>query len=385
VNRRPQRSEAATTSNPRIGVSACGRIGAERAQRNGDQFVSADCSKFPRDVRIVNVRKSKSFRLPATRMSIARMQFIYEAIKAERRPNCTLLARKLEVSAKTVQRDIDYMRYQLNLPIEYDQERHGLFFTEPVSHFPSVHITESELVALLVARKAIEQYANTPFQKPLVAAFQKLTSGLDDRVSFNWQELERTFDFRPIGISKQNLAVFETVAAGLREERELELQYRKLGANRPELRRVQPYSLVCVENQWYLRAWDLVRRDLRTFHLGRISQATRLPHRFRRPTGFDMNESLLDSIGVYVGSKPENVVLRFTGWASTVVAERAWHPSQSVREREDGAVEVKLKVSINPEFERWLWSWGDAVEVISPMTLRDGLRAAHQRAAVRNR
>jgi len=237
-------------------------------------------------------------------MPLARMEQIYRAIKTQRRPNCSSLAEKLEVSAKTIQRDIDYMRYQLNLPIEYDQERHGFYFTEAVSHFPSVHITESELIALLVARKAVEQYANTPFQKPLADAFQKLTAGLDGQVSFSWHELEQTFDVRPIGVSKQNLAVFETVAAALREQCELELQYRKLEAKGPELRRVQPYSLICVENQWYLRAWDLVRRDLRTFHLGRISRAKKLPHHFKRPIGFDVNETLLDSIGVYTGWDP---------------------------------------------------------------------------------
>jgi predicted DNA-binding transcriptional regulator YafY len=318
-------------------------------------------------------------------MPIARMKFIYDAIKTERRPNCSFLAKKLEVSGKTVQRDIDYMRYQLNLPIGYDQERHGFFFTETVTHFPSMHITESELVALLVARKAIEQYANTSFQKPLATAFQKLCAGLDGQVSFNWQELEQTFDFRPIGAPKQNLDVFEAVVAGLREERELELQYRKLEAKRSELRRVQPYSLICVENQWYLRAWDLVRRDLRTFHLGRIIHAKKLPNRFRRPTGFDVNESFLYSIGVYVGTKPESLVLRFSGWAATIIRERIWHPSQSIRDRTDGAVEVKLRVAINPEFERWLWSWGDSIEVISPRTLRNSIRVAHQRAAARNR
>jgi predicted DNA-binding transcriptional regulator YafY len=281
-------------------------------------------------------------------MPIARMRLIYEAIKAERRPNCSLLSRKLEVSAKTVQRDIDYMRYQLNLPIEYDQENHGFFFAEPVTHFPSVHITESELVALLVARKAVEQYADTPFQKPLAAAFQKLSAGLDGQISFNWQELEQTFEFRPFGVSKQNLAVFETIAAALREAHELELKYRKLEAQRSELRRVQPYSVVCIENQWYLRAWDLVRRDLRTFHLRRITQARKLPHRFKRPAGFDVNESLVDSIGIYVGTEPEKVVLRFSGWAATVVSERSWHPSQSIRKQGDGSLELKLKVGYQP-------------------------------------
>jgi predicted DNA-binding transcriptional regulator YafY len=123
-------------------------------------------------------------------------------------------------------------RYQPDLPIEFDQERSGFFFSKPSLCFPSVHITESELVALLVARKAIEKYANTPFQKPLAAAFQKLSAGLDGRVNFNWQELEHTFHFRQIGIPQQNLAIFETVAAAPREEREPELQYRKLEAKR---------------------------------------------------------------------------------------------------------------------------------------------------------
>ena len=42
---------------------------------------------------------------------MARMEQIYRAIKTQWRPNCSSLAEKLEVSAKTVQRDIDYMRY----------------------------------------------------------------------------------------------------------------------------------------------------------------------------------------------------------------------------------------------------------------------------------
>lgn len=78
-------------------------------------------------------------------------------------------------------------------------------------------------------------------------------------------------------------------------------------------------------------------------------------------------------------------MLRFSDWAATVASERTWHSSQSIRPLDDDAVELKVKVAINPDFERWLWSWSDAVEIVSPVTLRDKIRAAHQRAAVRNR
>jgi hypothetical protein len=70
-----------------------------------------------------------------------------------------------------------------------------------------------------------------------------------------------------------------------------------------------------------------------------------------------VNESFLDSIGVYIGTEPPEVVLRFSGWAATVIGERVWHPSQTIRKRDDETVELKLKVAINPELERWLWSW----------------------------
>jgi predicted DNA-binding transcriptional regulator YafY len=88
---------------------------------------------------------------------------------------------------------------------------------------------------------------------------------------------------------------------------------------------------------------------------------------------------------VYVGPEASEVVLNFRDWAARVAAERTWHPSQKLRQRADKTVELKLRVAITPEFERWLWSWGNAVEVLRPLDLRDRVKATHQPAAVRNR
>ncbi len=49
-------------------------------------------------------------------------------------PNCQTLAREIEgVSAKSIQRDIRHLRNAKNLPLEYDAEKHGYYFTRPVS------------------------------------------------------------------------------------------------------------------------------------------------------------------------------------------------------------------------------------------------------------
>lgn len=107
--------------------------------------------------------------------------------------------------------------------------------------------------------------------------------------------METTFAFRPIGFAKRDLASFEIIATTVRERRELEFHHQKLEAETFQRRRVQPLSLVCVENQWYLRAYDRIRSNLRTFHLGPIRNPKLLTQRFERPFGFDVTESFVNS------------------------------------------------------------------------------------------
>jgi predicted DNA-binding transcriptional regulator YafY len=64
----------------------------------------------------------------------------------------TQLARTIEVTTKTIQRDIDYMHYQLNVPIEFGYARGGYYFTKPMTELPLFQLTEAELVSISVAR-----------------------------------------------------------------------------------------------------------------------------------------------------------------------------------------------------------------------------------------
>ena len=113
------------------------------------------------------------------------MHRIHAALLGGTYPNCATLAREIEVSVKTIQRDIEFMRDQLDLPIEYDESKRGYWYTEKVTGFPSVQITEGELMALLVAGKAMEQYRGTPYERQLKAAFDKITAGLNETITFS--------------------------------------------------------------------------------------------------------------------------------------------------------------------------------------------------------
>src|SRR5437867_10699291 len=90
-----------------------------------------------------------------SRPPLERMLLIHEKLQSGVFPNCSSLASETEVSARTIKRDIDFMKCRLNLPIEYHQKRYGYFYSEKVDRFPSVPVTEADLFALMVAHKAI--------------------------------------------------------------------------------------------------------------------------------------------------------------------------------------------------------------------------------------
>ena len=168
--------------------------------------------------------------------------------------------------------------------------------------------SEGELVALFVARRALEQYRGTPYEKPLRSAFEKLTAALPEQIGFDWEEFDRAVAFHPgtRGSGVADLQIFQTVSDAVLRGEEVEFDYKKPSARAsapPERRRVQGLHLGCFDNQWYLIGQDLVRGATRTFVLGRMTRVRNTRKRFARPSGFSLDALLAGSFGVFSGLK----------------------------------------------------------------------------------
>ena len=154
-------------------------------------------SKKNRATRISSVAKTRTLH---SRPPLYRFQEIFHAIKTGRYPNRTKLADTIEVTTKTIQRDIDYMRYQMSVPIEFDFAKGGYYFTKPMTELPLFQLTEAELVSVFVAQKALEAYRGTAFEQPLRTAFQKLQAATGSaNISVSWEELDSAISFRHFG------------------------------------------------------------------------------------------------------------------------------------------------------------------------------------------
>ena len=295
-------------------------------------------------------------------------------MQARKFPNCRKLAHELEVSAKTIQRDIEFMRYQLGLPIEYDQLHFGFVYTEPVTSFPNIQVSEGEIVALFVAQKALQQYRGTPFEAPLRAAFRKIGHGLKDRITFSWSDLDAAISFRSAGQSVADLEVFEA-AQSRRARTRPRLSFVIENCAAPRRRRggfgritsvasitsgISSGSTSIASSCGPLPCRAFANRD----GPGRVFGGRRI---------FPSANFSTPALGFSKANGRTMVRVRFQPFAAQLVRERIWHHSQRIKELRDGGLELQLQLGSLEEIERWILSWGDQAEVLEPAKLRQRL------------
>jgi hypothetical protein len=104
----------------------------------------------------------------ATRPQYHRLQRILELIREGTRagslPNCGDFTRELEVSRRTLMRDLDFLRDEMHAPIAYDESRKGFRLTDPTFQLAPVELTEREVFSFSIARKLLEGFEGTPLE-----------------------------------------------------------------------------------------------------------------------------------------------------------------------------------------------------------------------------
>lgn len=292
-------------------------------------------------------------------------------IRSGEYPNCLTFSLEWEVSQKTIQRDIDFLRDEAGAPIEYDRERKGFFYTDRQWFLPSVPLSEGELVATMLAARALEQYAGTPVAADLGRIVGKLAGLLPDRIDVRPEWLTGRFTFQGPPAKPVDPEVWSLVIRGLMRRRSLRIGYRAMEAPAPTERVVDPYHIANLSGEWYVFAHCHTRDQVLQFAIPRIVTAEITEDEFRIPTDFDPQAHLAGVFSRFASAgKTVPIRLRFRADVAPWVLERTWHPSQSVRRLRDGRVELSFKAAGLFEVMRWVLSWGSAVTVLAPAELR---------------
>ncbi|QNE76823.1 WYL domain-containing protein [Streptomyces finlayi] len=209
----------------------------------------------------------------------ARLLNLLSLLQTPREWPGTELADRLEVSPRTIRRDIDRLR-DLGYPVEATRGSVGGYRLVAGTAMPPLLLDDEEAVAIAVGLRAGAGHAIEGVDEASVRALAKLEQVLPSRLRQRVSSLQNATLPLTRGdgatIDPRTLTVMASAVTG--RER-LRFAYRaKDGAETKRL--VEPERLVSTGHRWYLVAYDLEREDWRTFRVDRVSEPTTTGARF---------------------------------------------------------------------------------------------------------
>lgn len=277
---------------------------------------------------------------------IRRYHLIIEKIQKSKKPSFRdiqyfLLDHDFPISHRTLQRDIEQIKYQLNIHIEYEKQSNGYYIEED---------NHSKNVLNLLQQKSLysdlmEFTKDNPKQKEIIL--------LDNE------------------IHQSGFEYIQDILSAIRQQRVIEMSYQKFKNEHPKTYIIQPYALKVYENRWYIVCTLHGKVDLYKFGIERIVELKVATTKFKRDKKIAITEHFAKMIGVNDAQKNrEEVQLSFSPLFSKYIETLPLHWTQKEVERTKEWITFEYYLILNFELEQKILSFGSDVIVKKPAILR---------------
>ena len=292
------------------------------------------------------------------------------------------LARELEVSVRSIHRDVDALS-AAGVPIYADRGPHGGIRLVDGYRTRLTGMTADEAEALFLSGlpgPAAELGLGT-----VVAAAQlKVMAALPSELRARASRLVQRFHLDPAGWFTTGEAVphLAALAEGAWGERRIAIDYER--GDHVVRRVVDPLGVVLKGGVWYLVAAS--DGQIRTYRASRVTSVTALEDRFERPDGFDLAAYWSESTAAYERDTPRiELTVRVDperlGWLMDAVGHRTVERATRLDEPDpDGWLRLRMRMDWPDEVPGRLLAAGGVVEVLDPPELR--ARIARRAATV---
>jgi predicted DNA-binding transcriptional regulator YafY len=188
------------------------------------------------------------------------------------------LAARLEVSERTLRRDIDRIR-DLGYAVDAVRGVAGGYQLRAGGSLPPLLLTDEEAVAIAVGLRTAASGAVQGMEETAVQSLTKVLALMPPRLRRQMDALADQTVPAPMRGPTIDARVLTTLAQGCRDDEVLEFDY-TARESAPERRQVEPHRLVSLGQRWYLVAYDRRREDWRSFRVDRMDDATLTGRRF---------------------------------------------------------------------------------------------------------
>jgi predicted DNA-binding transcriptional regulator YafY len=310
----------------------------------------------------------------------ARLLALLSLLQVRREWTGQELANRLEVTPRTIRRDVDKLR-SLGYPVEAAPGVAGGYRLSAGGELPPLLLDDAEAVAVAVGLRTAASGTIAGIEETSVRALAKLEQVLPSRLRRRVSALSSVTSAFSFQGPRIDADVLTALAAACRDATRLQFGY-VARDDKSSRRHIEPAAVVYSGHRWYLVAFDLDRDDWRTFRLDRIKGRVRDAGRGHRRTvpGGDPAAYVQQQLGrrAWEDAVPGRVRL---GLAAEAATRRI--PARYATVEPDGsdACVVSTRGSWSQEFLVWMALMDAPIEVLEPPELVDAARSMVARLA----
>ncbi len=289
-------------------------------------------------------------------------------LQGRRARNTRELAEELEVSRRTIFRDLNMLELA-HIPYHYDEDTGGYRLGK---HFflPPINLELSEALSMLMLARSAA--GSLPLTSQASRAAVKLESVLPAPVrQYVGDVVDRTHvSVGPVAGHEQTDEIFETLTRAVAERRICHAVYLSFADRKQLMLDILPYRLMFRGRAWYVVARSKIHDEIRVFKLIRFRKVELTARRFQAPEPDLVEKHFGKAWNMIPGGREYRVHLHFSPKVAGNVAEVLWHDTQEVAFNDDGSCEFRATVDGLGEIAWWILGYGDQVRVIAPADLR---------------
>ncbi len=295
-------------------------------------------------------------------MRIDRMLSIVVILLNRRKITAKELSDRFEVSLRTIYRDIDAINLA-GIPIISNQGTGGGYEIPENYKLNKQYLSISDMRSILSALKGINAALD---DKDIKNIFEKVQSLLPENIKKNFHKGDEVIVFDTIGWGNDDRSAkkIQILYDAIKKRNEIQIKYVDTHGNSSE-RIIEPMTLIQKGFSWYLFGFCQKRKALRLFKLTRIKKIDLLDIVFNRKI-----EDYRKTAAAWHSSPIENieVILKFDSKLKHLVDD--YHDSSQIISSDNNSIVIKTNYPCGEWLMGMILSHGNAIEVISPLSLR---------------
>ena len=310
-----------------------------------------------------------------SKSGLRRIVLIHDLIKNNTYPNAKLLSQKFEVSERTIQHDIQYMKDQLAADIEYCRQKKGYYYLN-VFELPPINFSEEEIISIFLGQKILNLLKGTPYAEKMKSISSKLEQILTGKIELAFDDFDAMISFAVKSLRGDELQVVNVSSllyTAIKERNVVRIKYFTISRNSEEYREVEPYKIHYYDGAWYMIGYCYKNNNFRVFAIDRIKEIEILRKFFIWRDNFSFKDYFKNSWGVMRGEE-YTIRLKFDIDQAKYIKEKKWHESQVNQELETGELMVCFKATGLFEIKKWVMGYGKHVMVIEPEELKNEIK-----------